>query len=51
MSAYSLASTPGSIAIPLQRTCDALLPLQLNAEIRGFGIMLIANHFRRRATR
>ena len=51
MSAYSLVYSPGSVAIPLLRVNDALLPLQLLAEIRGFGIMLIANHFRRRTTR
>ena len=51
MSAYSLVCAPGSVAIPLRCTDDALLPLQPDAEVRGFGIMLIANHFRRRTTR
>ena len=51
MSAYSLVYSPGSVAIPLLRINDALLPLHLYDEIRGFGIMLIANHFRRRTTR
>ena len=39
MSAYSLVHAPGSVAFPLRRVYDALLPLFLR-RIRGFGIML-----------
>lgn len=45
MSAYSLACAPGSVAIPLRRARDALLPLHLEGEVRGFGIMLDRQSF------
>ncbi len=45
MSAYSLACARGSIAITFLRTSDALLPLHLKDEIRGFGIMLYRQSF------
>ena len=45
MSAYSLACAPGSIAIPLRCTSDALLPLYLKGKIRSFGIMLHRQSF------
>lgn len=51
MSAYSLVVNPGAIAIPLLLDYDALLPLYFYSKVQSFGIILIANHFRRRITR
>ena len=51
MSAWSLVCGPPGLPPQLHPTHNALLPLALNAQVRGFGFKLSPDHLRRGITR